>query len=140
MNCQVEEMLAAARRDRQAGNVEEAERRYRCAAKLAREEGNSTAVAHALPHVSDLARERASIDEPLAAASQAVAIYRAQDDPHPLDLANALRLQALALREAGEDRHVLPLWNEAREFYRSLGVYAGVEEVSRKLNRSAQHD
>jgi hypothetical protein len=129
----VEEMLAAAHSERRAGNSEAAERTYASAAEVAREEGYPMGLAHALRHVSDLARERGSITEAIAAASEAVTIYRAQENPHLLHLANALRLHALALEKADTDAE--PHWREARALYQSVSVLAGVEEAQRHLDR-----
>ena len=136
MNGQLDEMLAAARRDRQAGNRDAAERGYTSAAELARSQTQPLALAHALRHISDLARERGSFKEAAAAASEAVTIYRVQLDSHPVDLANALRLHALALAATGVDLGTLPLWKEARELYESAGISAGVKEAERQLARA----
>ena len=128
-------MFDAARADRHAGRTDEAERAYAAAAEQARSENQPLALAHALRHVSDLARERGAIDEALRAAVEAVAIYRAQPGSRPLDLANAVRLNALAL---GADRahDAKPLWQEARDLYASVGVTAGVEEAEERLRTS----
>ena len=136
MNGQLDEMFAAARRDRQAGNHDAARRGYTSAAELARSQTQPLALAHALRHVSDLARERGSFKEAAAAAGEAVAIYRAQLNSYPVDLANALRLHALALARTGLDRDALPLWKEARELYKSAGISAGVKEAERQLARA----
>jgi hypothetical protein len=83
--------------------------------------------------VSDLERERGAIDEALAAAVEAVSIYRSQPAARPLDLANALRLNALALTDRAGRTEAAPLWEEARNLYRSEGVSAGVEEAESHL-------
>jgi hypothetical protein len=130
---ELEELLATARRDHQAGNHGAAYRGYASAAVLARLEALPVQLAHALRHVSDLARERGSIEEAIATANEAVAIYRRQVEAHPLNLANALRLNALAVADSGADRQAIPLWEEARELYRAAGVSAGVDEAQRYL-------
>jgi tetratricopeptide (TPR) repeat protein len=129
-------MFDAARADRNAGRVAEAERGYAAAADQARSQHEPLALAHALRHLSDLARERGSPADALTSAAEAVAIYRAQPGCRPLDLANALRLNALALVDAGRADESVPFWQEARHLYASVGVKAGVEEAELRLASS----
>jgi hypothetical protein len=129
----IREMLDMARSDRNAGRHEEAERGYAAAATQARSEDEPVALAHALRHVSDLARERGAAAEALSAAAEAVAIYRAQSETRPLDLANALRLNALGLTEASRGSEAASLWLEARDLYSAAGVQAGVEDADAHL-------
>ena len=136
MNPHFAEMFDAARAQRNAGNHDEAERGYAAAADQARREEEPLALAHALRHVSDLARERGATAEALSCATEAVAIYRSQGDSRPLDLANALRLNALALNDSGRPDEAEPLWKEARDLYASVGVQAGVDEAESQLART----
>jgi tetratricopeptide (TPR) repeat protein len=128
-----DKLFDAARADRRAGRLEQAEHGYAVAADQARSKHDPLALAHALRHMSDLARERGSIAEALSSAAEAVAIYRARSDSSPLDLANALRLNALALSDSGRPEDSKPLWKEARDLYASVGVPAGVEEAEMRL-------
>ena len=130
------EMFDAARADRRAGRREQAERGYATAAQEARSKHDPLALAHALRHVSDLARERGSVAEALSSAVEAVAIYRMQPGSRPLDLANALRLNAIALGDAGRAEEAKLLWQEARDLYASVGVAAGFEEAESRLASS----
>jgi hypothetical protein len=75
-------------------NQTETERGYAKAAQLARSHGDPVALAHALRHISELARERGASAEASQHASEAVALYRGSGDQ--LGLANAIRLQALS--------------------------------------------
>jgi len=126
-------MFDGARAARNAGRRDEAERGYADAGGQARIENDPLALAHAQRHISDLARERGSVDEALSAAAEAVAIYRLQAGSRPLDLANALRLNALALDAADRREEATPLWQEARGLYASVGVAAGVDEADARL-------
>ena len=90
-------------------------------------------MAHALRHVSDLARERGSVAEALSSAAEALAIYRSQSEVRPLELANALRLNALALDDGGRPGEARALWQEARELYATAAVTAGVQEADARL-------
>ena len=126
-------MFESARTARNAGRADEAERAYAAAAEHARAANDPLALAHALRHLSDLARERGASDEALTSAAEAVAIYRTQPDSRPLDLANALRLNALALYLAGRAAEAEPLWHEARDLYASSGIAAGVQEADGRL-------
>lgn len=127
------EAIAEARAVRKAGDAAAAEQLYRRAAELARSEQDALLRAHALRHVSDLARERGDMHQALAAAEEAAAFYRAAPDESPLDLANALRLTALALEGAGRKPEALPAWREARSLYAHVDVQAGVDECDRHL-------
>jgi tetratricopeptide (TPR) repeat protein len=127
-------MFDAARRDRNEGQRDEAERGYALAADRARAVGEPLPLAHALRHVSDLARERGAADQALQAAKEAVALYRSAPDLRPLDLANALRLEGLALTATGRGSEAMPVWQEARALYESVGVTAGVDEADRELS------
>lgn len=124
----IEQALEGARRERTAGRPKQAELAYARAAELARSAGNDQRLAHALRHLSDLARERGARGESYEHASQAVALYRKGHDQ--LGLANAVRLQALAAADPDEAR---ACWQEARELYAALGVGAGIEECDRRL-------
>ena len=126
-------LFEAARADRKAGRRDEAERGYAAAADRARAQADPAALAHALRHLSDLARERGSPAEALTCAAEAVSIYRTQPGSRPLDLATALRLTALALGDAGRADESTPLWQEARDLYGSVGVNEGVEEAEARL-------
>jgi len=133
MSREIAEMLDKARGDRRAGRFEDAERGYRAAAAQARAERQQIALAYALRHVSDLARERGSAEEALEASAEAVQIYRAEADARPLDLANAMRLNALALTDAGRGAEAKEMWLEALELYSSAGVQAGVDDANAHL-------
>jgi hypothetical protein len=132
MSCEISEMLDMARSDRNAGRHEAAERGYAAAASQARMEGEQIALAHALRHLSDLARERGCPAEALSAAAEAVEIYR-QAEARPLDLANAIRLNALALADVGRGTEAAPLWLEVRDLYSLAAVQAGIEEAEAHL-------
>lgn len=124
----IEVTLQEARRHRNEGRAADAEQAYCRAADLARANGNHPALAHALRHMSDLARQRGGSAEAWVYASEAVELYRKSDDR--LGLANAIRLQALSASGAAEARSC---WNEARDLYLALGVMPGVDECDRHL-------
>ncbi|HEX4739195.1 MAG TPA: hypothetical protein VH331_16715 [Allosphingosinicella sp.] len=130
---QAREAIAEARSIRTAGDAAAAEQLYRQGAELAHSEEDDILRAHALRHVSDLARERGDIADALATAQEAVALYRATLDTRTLDLANALRLLALALESSGRQQEAAPAWHEARGLYADVDVQAGVEEAERHL-------
>jgi hypothetical protein len=129
----IDEVLREAREARTGGQKEAALQGYINAAILARSKGESGLLAHALRHVSDLSRERGAKAQALAAAVEAVKIYRSLPDRHTLDLANALRLNALALEGANKTTIVTQLWKEARSLYSAIPVSAAVEECDRHL-------
>lgn len=128
-----QETIAEARNVRTAGDAAGAERLYRLGAELARAEDDTILRAHALRHISDLARECGDFTLALSQAEEAVALYRTAADARPLDLANALRLTALALEGLNSPHAAVPAWQEARRLYVQLGVQAGVDECDRHL-------
>jgi hypothetical protein len=126
-------MIEEARQARDAGRSGEARLAYADAAELARSEQDGDLRAHALRHVSDLAREHGETGQALTAAEEAVALYRAMPHCRPLDLANALRLNALAPDDFARGYEAALRWGEARDLYASEQVQAGVEECDRHL-------
>ena len=129
------EAIAAACKDaqqaRNQGQMDEARRYCARAAAMARVAGEHDALAYALRHLSDIAREQGDTQLALEAGEEAVALYRSGSSP--LNLANALRLNALALQALGSEPLTVPLWAEARTLYLTEGVLAGVDECDRRL-------
>lgn len=128
MNDAIERALEDARRDRSQGRADDSERAYARAAEIARSDENAAALAHALRHISDLARERGALVAAFEHASEAVELYRKSGDQ--LGLANAIRLQALS---AANPEKARSCWQEARDLYSSLGVIAAVNECDSRL-------
>lgn len=133
MQDDLRQIIENAKEARMAGRVSEAREAYRRAADLARAGSDQRLLAYALRHVSDLARENGDFNEALMAGSAAVAIYRADPDAAPLDLANALRVHALALADTAPSGQAIALWREARTFYAALGIPEGVAECDAHL-------
>ena len=127
-----EPLFVAAQQASAAGHPDQARDLYAKAADKARAVGAVVPLAHALRHVSDLDREAGHAQPALAAADEAVALYRASPEATDLDLANALRLGALAREALGQA--ATDLWREAGALYMDADVAAGVEEAQRRLN------
>jgi GNAT superfamily N-acetyltransferase len=127
-----EPLFVAAQQANAAGHPDQARDLYAKAADKARAVGAAVPLAHALRHVSDLDREAGRAEPALAAAEEAVALYRASSEATDLDLANALRLSALAREALGQV--ATDLWREAGALYQDADVEAGVEEAQRRLN------
>jgi len=125
----IKQTLQDAYRDRAEGRTKDAEQAYGQAAQLARSNEDWAALAHALRHMSDLARERGALAVAWVHASEAVELYRKSSDR--LGLANAIRLQALSAPAPEKARNC---WREARELYASLGINDGVDECDSRLN------
>lgn len=125
----VDIMLKRARDARSAGRLAAADEAYRDAAALARAENDPDGLAHALRHLSDLARERGDLAAASLHADEAIALYREIADDR-LGLANALRLRALST--AAE--HAKQYWREARDLYSSLGIAAGFAECDAQIS------
>lgn len=131
MERDIERACEAARSARHEGRSAEALQHYGEAASLARARQDGAALAYALRHLSDLAREHGDAATALAAGDEAVTLYRLQDGG--LDLANALRLRALALETLERSGEAQSAWQEARGLYADAGIDAGVQECDRHL-------
>lgn len=129
----IETLLVEARRAREAGRVSDSRNAYARAAALSREARLPLLQAHALRHLSDLDREADHLDQALAHAEQAAALYRANGREASLDMANALRLTALSLDGLRRASAATAAWTAARDLYAAAGVAAGVAECEARL-------
>ena len=129
----IEHHLTLARKAAAEGRAGDARNSYARAAALSRESGAPLLQAHALRHLSDLDRQADHLEQALAHAEQAAALYRANAQGTSPDMANALRLKGLALdglRKTGQAREA---WSAARELYARAEVADGVAECERRL-------
>lgn len=97
--------------------------------------GEPLKLAHAIRHLGDLHRHS---DRPGLARTcydEALALYRAQPDPPPLDVANALRPLALLDEREGNVSVASELWRQAGALYVAAGVAEGAEEAYGALSR-----
>ena len=130
----IEHHLTLARKAAAEGRAGDARNSYARAAALSRESGAPLLQAHALRHLSDLDRQADHLEQALAHAEQAAALYRANAQGTSPDMANALRLKGLALdglRKTGQAREA---WSAARELYARAEVADGVAECDRRLD------
>jgi len=123
----IQALIREAETFRAQGRPGEARASYAAAANLSRTLADPLREAHALRHISDLDRAAGDSGDALAAAEQAVSLYRT-DGSDALGLANALRLKALALVALGQAEAAMPVWVEAAERYAAIGVTAGATE------------
>ena len=112
----------------------EARNSYARAAALSRESGAPLLQAHALRHLSDLDRQADHLEQALAHAEQAAALYRANGQGTSPDMANALRLKGLALDGLRKTAQARAAWTAARELYSRAEVADGVAECDRRLD------
>jgi hypothetical protein len=130
----IEHHLTLARKAAAEGRAGDARNSYARAAALSRESGAPLLQAHALRHLSDLDRQADHLEQALAHAEQAAALYRVNAQGTSPDMANTLRLKGLALdglRKTGQARDA---WSAARELYALAGVADGVAECERRLD------
>ncbi len=132
----IEAHLTTARQAAAEGRAGDARNAYARAAALSRESGAPLLQAHALRHLSDLDREADHLEQALAHAEQAAALYGANGQGASLDMANALRLKALALDQLRREGPATVAWTAARDLYAAVEVPAGVAECERRLERS----
>ncbi len=125
--------LTTAREAMAEGRTLDARNSYARAAALSRESGAPLLQAHALRHLSDIDREADHLEQALAHAEQAAALYRSNGQGTSIDMANALRLTALALDALRRPGPAEAAWTAARDLYADAGVAAGVAECERRL-------
>ena len=130
----IERHLTLAREAAAEGRAGEARNSYARAAALSRESGAPVLQAHALRHLSDLDRQADHLEQALAHAEQAAALYRANGQGTSPDMANALRLKGLALDGLRMTEQARAAWTEARELYTRAEVADGVAECDRRLD------
>jgi tetratricopeptide (TPR) repeat protein len=129
----IEAHLTLAREAAAEGRAGEARNSYARAAALSRESGAPLLQAHALRHLSDLDRQADHLEQALAHAEQAVALYGANGQGGSLDMANALRLKALVLDGLRRTDPARVAWAMARDLFAAAGVSAGVDECEARL-------
>jgi len=113
----IETHLTSARQAAAEGRAGDARNSYARAAALSREGRAPLLQAHALRHLSDLDRQADHLEQALAHAEQAAALYRANAQGTSPDTGQA--------RDA---------WSAARELYALAGVADGVAECERRLD------
>jgi tetratricopeptide (TPR) repeat protein len=130
----IERHLTLAREAAAESRAGEARNSYARAAALSRESGAPLLQAHALRHLSDLDRQADHLEQALAHAEQAAALYRANGQGTSPDMANALRLKGLALDGLRKTEEARAAWTAARELYTRAEVADGVAECDRRLD------
>ena len=130
----IERHLTLAREAAAEGRAGEARHSYARAAALSRESGAPLLQAHALRHLSDLDRQADHLEQALAHAEQAAALYRANGQGTSPDMANALRLKGLALDGLRKTEQARAAWTAARELYTRAEIADGVAECDRRLD------
>ena len=130
----IERHLTLAREAAAEGRAGEARNSYARAAALSRESGAPLLQAHALRHLSDLDRQADHLEQALAHAEQAAALYRANGQGTSPDMANALRLKGLALDGLRKTEQARAAWTAARELYTRAEVADWVAECDRRLD------
>ena len=133
----IEAHLTTAREAMAEGRSPEARNAYARAAALSRESGAPLLQAHALRHLSDLDRRADHLEQALAHAEQAAALYRSNGQGTSPDMANALRLAGLALDGLRKTESARAAWTAARDLFAGAGVADGVAECERRLDADA---
>ncbi len=133
----IEAHLTTAREAMAEGRSADARNSYARAAALSRESGAPLLQAHALRHLSDLDRQADHLEQALAHAEQAAALYRSNGQGTSADMANALRLTALALDGLRKTEQARAAWSAARELFAGARIPDGVSECERRLDADA---
>ena len=133
------ELATALRRlghaEQDAGRDDVAAACYEEAVAAARRTGDLLLLAHAIRHVGDAHRAAGRLVEAEACYEEALALYAAEDEPPPLDYANAIRPMAILKEALGETDEARHLWQRAKALYATVPVAAGVAECDENLTR-----
>jgi hypothetical protein len=130
----IEHHLTLARQAAAEGRAGETRNSYARAAALSRESGAPLLQAHALRHLSDLDRQADHLEQALAHAEQAAALYRANGQGSSPDMANALRLTGLALDGLRKTEQGRAAWSAALALFADAGIAVGLAECDRRLD------
>jgi tetratricopeptide (TPR) repeat protein len=111
-----------------------ARQHYEEAVALFRQAGDPLVLAHTVRHLGDVYREagECSLAEPCYV--EALSLYRANPNPPPLHLANAIRAMAVLRDQTGAHAQAIPLWEEAHALYTALAIEAGIAECNNRLD------
>lgn len=122
------------------GQIERDMENTQCALKLYQEavaiyhaRSDMLRLAHTVRHVGDIYSEDGQFAPAELCYRDALEMYRTNPDTPPLDLANTLRGFAILNEKTGRGEEARQLWIEARDFYESVNVEAGVAESKRRL-------
>jgi len=121
--------------ERDLGQLDVALRLYLEAVPLCRQGDDPLVFAHTVRHLGDVLRELGDLEKAGRCYAEALAVYRADPDAPPLDVANAVRPAAMLCEALGEADQARALWREAGELYRRAGVEAGVSESAAHVER-----
>ncbi|MCG8603982.1 tetratricopeptide repeat protein [bacterium] len=108
---------------------------YEEAVTISRAEGDTLLLAHSVRHLGDIHRHAGRAVDAAACYDEALALYRNQEQPPKLDLANVIRPMAILKEDAGVVNEAKKLWQEARDLYAAVKVQEGVDECSQHLAR-----
>ena len=133
------ELATALRRlghaEQDAGRIEAATARYEEAVAVARRTGDPLLQAHAIRHLGDAHRAARRLAAAETCYDEALALYAAEDEPPPLDYANAIRPMAILREKLGEADEARHLWQQAKALYAAVPIAAGVAECEENLTR-----
>ena len=108
---------------------------YEESVAVARRAGHPAVLAHAVRHLGDAHRQAGRLAAAETCYAEALALYAAQDEPPPLDYANALRPMAILKEALGQVDDARALWQRARALYGTVSIAAGVAECTDHLAR-----
>lgn len=111
----------AGRQARADGRIIDARNAYARATALSREAGAPSLQVLGLRYLAEIDLGARRPEAALAHADQAAALYRANSESDPLDLAVVLKLAALALDELCRSPEAAERWNAARDLYQAAG-------------------
>lgn len=89
--------------------------------------------AHRIRHIGIDLENEDKLVEAESKYDEALALYRQHSTEDDLNYANAVRYPAAIKHRLGKFAESIPLWEEAVDRYRKLGITDGVTEGTRRL-------
>jgi len=91
-------------------------------------------IAHSTRHLADLQCHLGQHVESENNYQKAINMYKESSTLHAGNLANALRGYAIVLENLNKLNEARTTWSEVKTLYQSLGIQAGVDEASKRMD------
>jgi len=119
--------------DHDTDNLRDALSRYHQLAELHHEKQNHELEAHTLRHIADVHRELGSIEEANHFYTQALDIYKKQNNQSSIDVANLYKGMGLLFQQMSEKEKAKEYYDKALDIFREFNVQTEVDECIKRI-------